>query len=431
MASKVDVDVGRETRRYEVVEEPWPHILVSSRKELHGWWGGKRECTGERLLVNPYNGCSVGCIFCYARALPAAYFRLFNRTGVVTVFQDFDRVVADQLDSIDVASCGYLSPVCDPFQAVESAYGLSERIVEQFVERNLPVEFITKCVAPRSVVTAMRRQPHSFGQFSAITPREDLRRALMTGGAATDELFASVKTCAAAGLPVTVRIDPVIPFLTDSRQDLKALVARGVDAGARHVVASVLDVPTKIAKEVFANLERFGVGFVYDLRRLYSEPIDGYLHARIDYRKRVFDTLRNLCEARRVTFALCMEYEIREGRPAGLNAEFMSSANCEGVDVPIYKRRGDKFVPAAECAGACLRCTEAACGVADLAMGRGGGKTDFRLADYRRWSREGTDAGAQRTQGAQGEGARDTQGARGQAHKDQAARQAGAADRRS
>jgi DNA repair photolyase len=388
VARKVDVEVGRETRRYEVVEEPRPHILVSSRKELHGWWGGKRECTGERLLVNPYNGCSVGCVFCYARALPAAYFRLFNRTGVVTVFRDFDRVVADQLDSIDVAACGYLSPVCDPFQAVEGTYGLSERIIEQFVERNLPVEFVTKCAVPRSVLALMRRQRHSFGQFSAITPREDLRRALMTGGATTDELFASAKACAVAGLPVVVRIDPVIPFLADSKQDLKALVERAVDAGACHVVASVLDIPTKIAKEVFANLERFGVGFVHDLKRLYSEPIDGYLHARIDYRKRVFDILRNLCEARRVTFALCMEYEIREGRPAGLNAEFMSSANCEGVNVPVYIRRGEKFVPAAECAGACLRCTEAACGVADLALGRGGGKTDFTLADYRRWSRE-------------------------------------------
>jgi DNA repair photolyase len=385
---KVEVVVGRKTRRYDVVEEPYPHILVSSKKELHGWWRGKRECTGERMLVNPYNGCSVGCIFCYARALPATYFGLYNRTGVVTVFHDFDRVVADQLDSIDVASCGYLSPVCDPFQDVESAYGLSERIVEQFVERNLPVEFITKCTAPQAVVATMRRQRHSFGQFSIITPREDLRRGLMTGGASTDDLLRSVKACAVAGLPVVVRIDPVIPLLTDSKQDLATLVERGVDAGAGHIVASVLDLPTKIAKEVFANLARFGVGFVYYLKRLYSEPIDGCLHARIDYRKRVFDTLRNLCEARRVTFALCMEYEIREGRPAGLNAEFMSSANCEGANVPVYLRRGEAFVPAAECTGACLACRDAVCGVADLAMGRGGGKTDFTLADYRRWSRE-------------------------------------------
>jgi DNA repair photolyase len=380
--------VGREARQFEVIEKPHPHILVASRKELHGWWRGKRECTGERLLINPYNGCSVGCMFCYARALPSPYFKLFNETGIVTVFSDFDRVVADQLDSIAVASCGYLSPVSDPFQEVESAYRLSEQIIEEFVSRNIPIEFVTKCEVPQRVVATLRRQRHAFGQFSVPTAREDLRRALMTGGASVEALLASMKQCAVAGLPVVLRIDPVIPYLTDSRQELRLLVARGIDAGARHVVASVLDIPQKTAKEVFANLTTFGVGFVFDLKRLYREPMDGYLHAGIDYRKRVFDTLRNLCEARGITFALCMEYEMIGGRPVGLNAGFMSSVNCEGVDVPLYKRQGREFVPAAECSGACLACTEALCGVDELAMGRGEGKKDFGLADYRRWSRK-------------------------------------------
>jgi DNA repair photolyase len=388
MSRKLALTIGKESRQYEVIERPVPHILVSSRKELHGWWRGKRECTGERMLVNPYNGCSVGCIFCYARALPAPYFRLFNESGVVTVFKDFDRVVADQLDSIDVASCGYLSPVCDPFQEVESLYGLSEKIIEAFVERNIPVEFITKCTPPAPVIATMRRQAHSFGQFSVVTAREDLRRGLMKGGASTERLFASIKRCAVAGLPVVMRIDPVIPLLTDSRQELKSLVDRGVDAGVRHIVASVLDIPLKIAKEVFANLQVFGVGFSYDLKRLYTEPLDGYLHAGVDYRRKVFDVIRNLCEARGITFALCMEYCVREGRPVGLNAEFMSSANCEGMNVPVYLRSGEKFAPAARCDGACLTCTEAECGIADLAMGLAEGKRDFTLADYRRWTRD-------------------------------------------
>ena len=387
MARKASVPIGREIRQFDVVEKPHPHILVSSRKELHGWWKGKRECTGERMLINPYNGCSVDCIFCYARALPAAYFKLFNETGIVTVFSDFDRVVADQLDSIDVASCGYLSPVCDPFQDLESAYGLSERIVEEFVARNIPIEFITKCVVPNQVISTMRHQKHSFGQFSAVTAREDLRRELMKGGASVDALFASMKKCAIAGLPVVLRIDPVIPYLTDSKQELKPLIEKGVDSGARHVVASVLDIPAKIAKEVFANFKIFGVGFGYDLKRLYSESLDACLHAKIDYRKKVFDTIRNLCDARGMTFALCMEYETIEGSLVGLNTEFMSSVNCEGVNVPIYRRSGNEFVPAAECPGACLTCKDASCGIADLAMGRSPGKKDFTLADYRRWSR--------------------------------------------
>lgn len=371
----------------EVIREPYPHIVVSSRKELHGWWKGKRECTGERMLINPYNGCSVACIFCYARALPAQYFRLFNEKGIVTVFKDFDKVVANQLDSVRVASCGYLSPVCDPFQEVNSRYRLSEGIIRTFVERNIPIEFITKCRVPEEVIGLIKTQKHSFGQFSVSTSREDLRKKLMARGASLDDLFTSMTECAIAGIPVVLRVDPVIPFLTDSEEELRAMIVRGIDCGARHIIGSVMDIPTKIATEVFARFRRFGVGFLYDLERLYIERIDGYLHARIDYRKRIFERMRSLCDRLGVTFALCMEYEVIDGKAVGLNREFMSSVNCEGIDVPVYVKRGETFEPAASCDGACLRCVDARCGIEDLAMAKGG-RTDFYLRDYRRWSRQ-------------------------------------------
>jgi hypothetical protein len=210
----------------------------------------------------------------------------------------------------------------------------------------------------------------------------------MAGGASVEELFASMRECAIEGVPVVLRVDPVIPYLTDSKDELRRLVDKAVDCGAKHVIGSVMDIPLKIAKEVIAKFTGFGVGFIYDLEKLYCEVIDGYLHARIDYRKRIFDSLRNLCEARGITFALCMEYELLGGRPVGLNREFMSSTNCEGIDVPVYIRKGDAFVPAAECSGACLTCTDAICGIDDLAMGTCEGKRDFTLSDYRRWSRE-------------------------------------------
>jgi DNA repair photolyase len=390
----VRLTLGRQVKEFTVIEEPYPHIVVESRKQLHGWYKGKRECTGERMLINPYNGCSVGCLFCYARALPAPYFRLFNDEGIVTVFKDFDRSVSDQLDSIGVASCGYLSPVCDPFQAVEGKYGLSGRIIEEFVRRNIPIQFTTKCEPPDGVLGLMRTQEHSFCQFSFVTEREELRSRLMTGGATVNGLFAAMERAALRGLPVVMRIDPVIPYLTDSRREITSLLDRGIGSGARHIVTSVLDIPVRMSKEVFANFRAFGVGFTYDLGKLYKELIDGYLHAAIDYRKRVFDLLRDLCDARGVTLGLCMEYEVIGGKPVGLNETFMSSSNCEGADIPIYRREGNRFVPGASCDGACLRCIDARCGIGELAMGRGVEKRGFGLRDYRRWTRtlEGKDA---------------------------------------
>ncbi len=378
---------GRGEMAHEVIAAPTPHILIDSRKQLHGWWKGKRECTSERLLINPYNGCAIDCFCCYAKALPG-YFQLFRQRGVVTVCRDFDQVVSQQLNGICVASCGYLSPVTEPFQPVDQRYRLSEKIIAEFVRRNLPVEFITKCCIPPRAIDLVKQQRHSFGQISILTPREDLRRQLMVGGATTKQLFGNLKLLAEAGIHAVCRIDPIIPYLTDAAEDLAVLIQRAADSGASHIVASVMDIPRGMAIHIFRHLESLKDGLSMRLKRLYREPIDGSLHADLAYRRAIFSRLREECDRTGLTFALCMEYYLDDGQPVGLNAEYMSSINCEGIDIPVYVRAGKRFQPAADCLGACLTCQSPDCGIQDLAMGGTEViKRDFTLADYRRWSR--------------------------------------------
>ena len=377
-------------KKYQVIEKPQPHILVPTKKELHGWWPGKRECTAERLLINPYNGCGIGCFFCYTLSFPG-YFQLFREKGIITVAKDFDQVIAQQLDSIDVASCGYLSPVTDPFQPLDEYYQLSQRIIQVFIKRNIPIEFITKAKIPPDIIEIMKNQKHSFGQVSILTPREDLRKMLVPGGAETNDLFENIKRLSENGVFSVCRIDPIFPYITDKTKDLKEIIEKAKDSGCTHIVASCFDIPFKIFDNIIENIDKkFGVRVKWDYRKLYKERIDNYLHADIDYRKKIFDKLRNICERKNLTFALCMEYEMTDGKPRGLNAEFMSSINCEGIDIPVYIRKNDKFYPATDCKGNCLSCTTARCGITDLAMGKEGSKISWKLKDYRRWSKKET-----------------------------------------
>jgi len=375
-------------REYEIIEEPQRHILIPTKKQLHGWWPGKRECTSERMLINPYNGCGIGCFFCYSLAFPG-HFQIFREKGVIIVARNFDEVISEQLDSIDVASCGYLSPVTDPFQPLNKKYRLSEKIIKVFVERNIPIEFTTKAKVSREAIELIKMQRHSFGQVSILTLNENLRRTLVPCGASTDVLFQNLEKLSKEGIFAVCRIDPIFPYITDRVKDLEELVERAKSSGAGHIITSVLDIPLKTEENILQIIKRyFGVGMEGDYKRLYRENIDGYLHADIDYRKMVFDSVRNICERKNLTFALCMEYEVRKGEVRGLNREFMSSRNCEGIDIPIYRKSGDKFYPACDCKGDCLHCVDPVCGIDDLAMGREDSKKDWRLKDYRKWSKK-------------------------------------------
>jgi hypothetical protein len=81
-----------------------------------------------------------------------------------------------------------------------------------------------------------------------------------------------------------------------------------------------------------------------------------------------------------------MEYQLKEGEIVGLNQEFMSSRNCEGINIPIYGRKEEKFYPVSNCSGECLNCSDPECGIEDLAMSKDGSRKDWYLKDYRRWS---------------------------------------------
>jgi len=375
-------------KEYEIIEQPQKHVVVPTKKELHGWWPGKRECTSERMLINPYNGCGIECFFCYSLAFPG-HFQTFRKENVIIVAKDFDKIVSDQLDSIDVASCGYLSPVTDPFQPINELYHLSEKIIKVFVERNIPIEFITKAEIPEEAIALIKEQKHSFGQVSFLAVNENLRKSLVSRGASNSVLFRNLERMAKKGIYAVCRIDPIFPYLTDRKSDFQQLIERAKNSGAKHIIASVLDIPIKIHKEVLDKIKtNFGTGIEFDYRRLYVENIDGYLNARIDYRKKVFDILRNICENLDLTFALCMEYELIDGKPRGLNREFSNSRNCEGIDIPVYRRENKRFVPITDCPGDCLNCAEAKCRIKDLSMKREDSKKSWRLKDYRRWSKQ-------------------------------------------
>lgn len=377
-------------KKYKIIKEPLPHIIVESKKELHGWYEGispygRRECTSERLLINPYNGCSNSCFYCYAHSY-WGYLEMFLKVGIITVFKDFNKVVAEQLDKINIASCGYLSPVTDPFQRINNHYKLSEKIIREFIKRNLPIEFITKSVIPEEVIELIKVQKHSFAQVSILTLDENLRKMLMKEGATTHELLDNFKKLSDNGIFKVARIDPVFPYLTDNLKDIKNLISTLKDLGVNHIVASCLDIPIKIVPYFYKNLENIDKTLPKKYKILYTEKIGYLLNADKKYRLKLFQKLKEITSFFNLTFALCMEYILTNKyyksrrMVEGLNKYFSTSLNCEGINIPLYIKKEGRFYPL-NCLGNCLTCQKAICKVENLRKG-----LTLKLKDYKIFS---------------------------------------------
>ena len=375
----------------KLIKEPFPHILRKSSKQIHGWWHGRdpygrRDCTCERLLVNPYNGCSHGCVFCYAGAY-------FPEQKHIVVCKDYDKQVAKQLDSIDVASCGYLSPVTDPFQPINDTYHLAEKIIKVFVDRNIPIEFVTKGEVPQEALEIMKNQKHCFGQVSIVTLNEDLHKQLVPGGPPPKVLLNNIERMKEAGIYAVCRIDPIIPGITDDLSEIEALMEAAKKAGAGHIIVSCLDLPRRLSKSIVKSLSKIYPPVKEEYKKLYSENIGGYLHAGRDYRYKLFSLIGWLAKRMELTYALCMEFgysrKLFREKPVleGLNRYYMTSKVCEGKEVPLYFRGKNGFFPLAGCIGNCLTCRKPLCNIAELPTAGA-----WKLSDYRAWSKKERDS---------------------------------------
>lgn len=364
----IEVQFGRVKKVYKIIENPIPHILVPcSKKIVHGWSTGyfsdlgRRECSSERILLNPYNGCSINCPMCYSRAL-RGYFRLWDNKGIITVFKDFDLKVKEELDELYVASCGYLSPTIDPFQKpLEDQYHLSEKTAYEFLRYNLPIVFITKQGdnIPIKLLDEMARHLHCFCEFTILSCDDEIRKIFSSRGATVEQQFKAVREAADRGLYVVVRMDPLFPGITDDESSIRELVVRAKQEGAKHVIFSLCDIDAEHLLDVFNLIREFFPDAYPKWKKIYVEKIGRDYNASIEYRRRVFRICRKICDEIGVTMALCMEFERIIGNKImykGLNDEFMTSNVCEGKIVPLYHRwkLDEQFKPIKNCDGNCL-----------------------------------------------------------------------------
>lgn len=377
--SKIKVKFGQYTKDYDLIPEPHPHFLVNSNKEMHGWTfydyqkNGLRECSQERLLINPYNGCAVDCIMCYTKTM-GGYFQTFwserqaGRKGPIAVFENYDKVIEKQLSKLYIATCGYVSPITDPFQPIENKYHLSEKIFGVFSKLDLPCEFITKMGknVPDRVYELISSHPykHSFCQYTILTNHNDILREISPIASKYEEQLAAISRANEFGIKnIVARLDPIFPFATDDPNDINIMMKDIKNAGGTHVIMSCVDIPRGLRVTFFELIEK--ISNINEIKKLYKndQVISGDLNASLKYRHKLFQKGRELAAKNNLTFSMCMEFEKyqknNEDWYKGFNDLYMTSPACEGIEIPIYYRTSlkEKFRPFSKisnCNGNCL-----------------------------------------------------------------------------
>ena len=201
--------------------------------------------------LNPYRGCEHGCIYCYARPTHA-YLSL--SPGLDFETQIFSKPDAASLLRDELSRPGYVcSPIAlgtatDAYQPFERQTKLTRSLLEVFLELGHPVSVVTKSsliTRDTDLWAALAQRNLAHVAISLTTLDGPLARQLEPRASAPHARLAAIETLAAAGVPISVFVAPLIPGIND--HELEKLLTAARERGARHASYTLLRLPHEVA----------------------------------------------------------------------------------------------------------------------------------------------------------------------------------------
>ena len=217
-------------------EEPGPEIIYLRDVSRSIIARNDSPDIGFDASINPYRGCSHGCIYCYAR--PTHEYLGFSAgldfESKVLVKEDAPRLLRQQLSSPrwkpQVLS---ISGVTDCYQPIEKKLRITRRCLEVLAEFRNPVAIVTKnhlVTRDIDLLSELARHDAAVVAVSLTTLDDDLRRVMEPRTSRPARRLAAVEALARAGVSVGVMTAPVIPGLND--HELPSLISAAAEAGA-------------------------------------------------------------------------------------------------------------------------------------------------------------------------------------------------------
>jgi len=211
-----------------------------------------------------------------------------------------------------------MSNSSDPYPSIEKDLCLTRKVLRIFRDYDLRVLIITKSdlvVRDVDILSSMR----SSVSFTITTMDEEIASRLEPFAPDPWKRVDAIEKLVKEGVKVSVRLDPIIPYLNDSEKNIEEVISAVEDAGALHIVTSTF-------KPKFDSWKRFEKVFPEIANKLYNyyfklgRKVGSSRYLPLSIRKELMEKVRKIAIKYGLSFATC-----REGFP-----KLRTAPSCDG-----------------------------------------------------------------------------------------------------
>ncbi len=182
--------------------------------------------------MNLYRGCNHGCLYCDTRS---DCYRI-DRFDQVRHKENCLAMLERELQSKRKAGTVLLGAASDGYNALEKQLGLTRQALLLLKRYGFGAGICTKgalVARDAELLGEMGKQAPAYVTFSITTADEGLCGLLEPGAPSTSRRFGAMKELARAGVFTGTWMNPMVPFLTDNRENLLAVLERTKESGGR------------------------------------------------------------------------------------------------------------------------------------------------------------------------------------------------------
>ncbi|MBI4744444.1 MAG: radical SAM protein [Actinobacteria bacterium] len=263
--------------------------------------------------VNPYQRCSFNCIYCYTRG--SKYGTHMAKTLSVKINapellekQLLGRAKKGEYGIIFIASQ-------EAYLPIEEKYKITRKLLEIILKYKFPVEVVTKSTLALRDLDLLREidknailpddlkpklKHGTIISFSVSTLDEKLAKILEPGAPSPIERLKTMQKFKEEGFFVGVNFIPVLPFLSDSEEQLDEMIRQAKSYGADFVFVGGLTLfgtgPTDSKTLYYKFLEKYYPELVSKYKSLYRI----FFAPSRDYQRQLEEKSKLLCEKHRI-----------------------------------------------------------------------------------------------------------------------------------
>jgi DNA repair photolyase len=201
--------------------------------------------------LNITNGCIFRCTYCYARGYSQT-----PEKGAVHLYANLPRLLEEELlRKRVIPKWVILNTSSDCFQPHPDILDVTYAVFRILLDHGIGISFLTKGVIPGRFFDLFGRSPEKIlAQIGLVSLSERYWKGYEPHTPSPERRIENIRILKKSGISPEIRIDPIIPFVTDTEGEVESFFIRLEALRVRRVTLSYLHVRPAIQQQLMKEL---------------------------------------------------------------------------------------------------------------------------------------------------------------------------------